>query len=238
MADAADADLGSRFSAAAAAVATQSGLTRADMLQLYGFYKQATAGAAPSKSDAGSFDLKAQAKHKAWKACSALSKDEAMLRYCELAAALVGTGNIAPRAMPQFSAATSVEQSSPIAAAPPPTASAKEIVLSTEEANLCVALADRIMRALQNCVHTAFLDGGTDRSGASRPGRGLGDDVQLTGPADISGQQALPMPSAIEPQAGHMLPDNVESAPPPPHLRASCLDCLVCMRAGDEEGKT
>ena len=232
MADAADADLGSRFSSAAASVATQSGLTRADMLQLYGFYKQATAGAAPSKSDAGSFDLKAQAKHKAWKACSALSKDEAMVRYCELAAALVGTGNVAPRAMPEFSAATSVEQSSPIAAAAP-TASAKEIVLSTEEANLCVALADRIMRALQNCVHTAFLDGGT------RPGRGLVDDVQLTGSADISGQQALPMPSAIEPQAaGHMIPDNVESAPPPPHPRASCLDCLLCMRAGDEEGKT
>lgn len=244
----ADAYLADRFAAAAAHVAkaTQGVLTRADMLQLYGCYKQATAGAAPSKSDGATFDLKAQAKHKAWKACSALSKDEAMARYCELVANLIGPGNVAPRATPQAAAlvATSAEQSSPIRAAAStltaPPASAEVVVLSTEEANLCVALADQLMRALDECVHVA-LGGGAERSSGLRPDRPLDEAAQQqTRTADVSDQKALPMPSAIEPQTGHVMPDNLDAAPTPRRAQpeANCLRCLACMRAGDEERET
>lgn len=54
-------------------------------LKLYGLYKQATAGPAPSQVPEG---LIARQKHAAWQACSLLTPSEAMAAYVELAGSM------------------------------------------------------------------------------------------------------------------------------------------------------
>ncbi|WP_118952154.1 acyl-CoA-binding protein [Taibaiella helva] len=58
------------------------------LLQLYGLYKQATAGDAPEKKDFGTFDFVARAKHEAWAAQLGLDKEAAMQRYVDLVSRL------------------------------------------------------------------------------------------------------------------------------------------------------
>ena len=54
-----------------------------DLLQLYAFYKQATAGDV-SGSRPGMLDLKGRAKFDAWSKVKGTSKDEAMTKYVAL----------------------------------------------------------------------------------------------------------------------------------------------------------
>jgi len=54
-----------------------------DLLQLYAFYKQATAGDV-SGSRPGMLDLKGRAKYDAWTKTKGLSKDDAMTKYVAL----------------------------------------------------------------------------------------------------------------------------------------------------------
>jgi diazepam-binding inhibitor (GABA receptor modulating acyl-CoA-binding protein) len=52
------------------------------LLELYGLYKQATAGDVNTKRP-GMMDFKGRAKHDAWSSRKGLSKDEAMDKYVE-----------------------------------------------------------------------------------------------------------------------------------------------------------
>ncbi len=54
-----------------------------DLLQLYAFYKQATAGDV-SGSRPGMLDLKGRAKYDAWTKTKGMSKDDAMTKYVAL----------------------------------------------------------------------------------------------------------------------------------------------------------
>jgi acyl-CoA-binding protein len=54
-----------------------------DLLQLYAFYKQVTAGDV-SGSRPGMFDLKGRAKYDAWAKVKGTSKDDAMTKYVAL----------------------------------------------------------------------------------------------------------------------------------------------------------
>jgi carboxylesterase len=60
------------------------------LLQLYGLYKQAVFGDAVGARP-GILDLRAQAKFDAWAAHRGMSRDEAMTRYVDQVAGLVGT---------------------------------------------------------------------------------------------------------------------------------------------------
>jgi acyl-CoA-binding protein len=53
-----------------------------ELLELYGLYKQATAGDVSGKRP-GMLDLKGRAKHDAWSARKGMSKDDAMRSYVE-----------------------------------------------------------------------------------------------------------------------------------------------------------
>jgi diazepam-binding inhibitor (GABA receptor modulating acyl-CoA-binding protein) len=59
------------------------------LLELYSFYKQATAGDVTGKRPGG-FDFKGRAKWDAWKVREGLSREEAMRRYVELVTRLEG----------------------------------------------------------------------------------------------------------------------------------------------------
>jgi diazepam-binding inhibitor (GABA receptor modulator, acyl-CoA-binding protein) len=54
-----------------------------DLLELYAFYKQATAGDV-SGSRPGMFDMKGRAKYDAWAKKKGVSKDDAMTKYVAL----------------------------------------------------------------------------------------------------------------------------------------------------------
>jgi acyl-CoA-binding protein len=54
--------------------------SNADLLRLYGLYKQATAGDAMGKRPGG-FDLKGRAKYDAWAARKGMSRESAMEAY-------------------------------------------------------------------------------------------------------------------------------------------------------------
>jgi diazepam-binding inhibitor (GABA receptor modulator, acyl-CoA-binding protein) len=60
-----------------------------DLLSLYAFYKQATAGDATG-SRPGMFDLKGRAKFDAWAKVKGTSKDDAMAKYVALVDRLGG----------------------------------------------------------------------------------------------------------------------------------------------------
>ncbi|NOU29034.1 MAG: acyl-CoA-binding protein [Polyangiaceae bacterium] len=60
-----------------------------DLLALYAFYKQATAGDATG-SRPGMFDLKGRAKFDAWAKVKGTSKDDAMTKYVALVDRLGG----------------------------------------------------------------------------------------------------------------------------------------------------
>ena len=53
-----------------------------ELLELYGLYKQATAGDVSGKRP-GMLDMKGRAKHDAWSERKGLSRDDAMRRYVE-----------------------------------------------------------------------------------------------------------------------------------------------------------
>jgi len=56
-----------------------------EILKIYGFYKQATAGDCPANAPSlFSTDLKAKAKYEAWKKCHGMTKDEAKKEYINL----------------------------------------------------------------------------------------------------------------------------------------------------------
>lgn len=59
-----------------------------DMLELYALYKQATIGDCNTPPP-GVFDLKARAKHSAWKLKAGMSRQEAMKAYVTLAVKVV-----------------------------------------------------------------------------------------------------------------------------------------------------
>ncbi len=71
------------FEKAAKAVQTLSNLSNEDLLSLYGFYKQATAGDV-SGPKPGMLDLKGKAKFQAWTKNKGLSQEKAMERYIAL----------------------------------------------------------------------------------------------------------------------------------------------------------
>ena len=54
--------------------------SNAELLGLYGLYKQATAGDAAGKRP-GAFDLRGRAKHDAWAARKGMSRESAMQAY-------------------------------------------------------------------------------------------------------------------------------------------------------------
>lgn len=60
-----------------------------DLLELYAFYKQATAGDV-SGSRPGMLDMKGRAKFDAWTKKKGISKDDAMTKYVALVDRLVG----------------------------------------------------------------------------------------------------------------------------------------------------
>ncbi len=77
-------DLAARFEDAQARVKKLSSTpSNDDLLQLYAFYKQATAGDV-SGSRPGMLDLKGRAKYDAWAGKKGLKKDEAMEKYVAL----------------------------------------------------------------------------------------------------------------------------------------------------------
>ena len=59
------------------------------LLELYSFYKQATAGDCNIPPPKGMFDLQGKAKHEAWSNRKGLSADKAMQQYIKLVDALV-----------------------------------------------------------------------------------------------------------------------------------------------------
>jgi acyl-CoA-binding protein len=82
-------DLSAKFEDAQKRV---KGLSKApsndDLLQLYAFYKQATAGDV-SGSRPGMLDLKGRAKYDAWAQKKSTNKDDAMTKYVALVDRLV-----------------------------------------------------------------------------------------------------------------------------------------------------
>ncbi len=83
-------ELAARFEDAQARVKKLSSTpSNDDLLQLYAFYKQATAGDV-SGSRPGMLDLKGRAKYDAWAGKKGLSKDQAMEKYVALVDRLAG----------------------------------------------------------------------------------------------------------------------------------------------------
>ncbi len=72
------------FAAAQKRVNESSGLDNGKMLELYGLFKQATAGDVRG-SRPGAFDLRGRAKYDAWASRKGLSKDEAKQQYIAVA---------------------------------------------------------------------------------------------------------------------------------------------------------
>lgn len=75
------------FTAAQQKVNSAAGLDNTKMLELYGLYKQATAGDVRG-SRPGTFDLRGRAKYDAWASRKGLTKDEAKQQYVAAAAKL------------------------------------------------------------------------------------------------------------------------------------------------------
>ena len=75
------------FALAAKRVNASTNLDNAKLLELYGLYKQATAGDATG-SRPSAFDVKGRAKFDAWAARKGMTRDVAKQRYIELASKL------------------------------------------------------------------------------------------------------------------------------------------------------
>jgi diazepam-binding inhibitor (GABA receptor modulator, acyl-CoA-binding protein) len=75
------------FAQAAKRVNASTNLDNAKLLELYGLYKQATAGDATG-SRPSAFDVKGRAKFDAWAGRKGLSKDAAKQKYIEVAGKL------------------------------------------------------------------------------------------------------------------------------------------------------
>lgn len=73
-------DLAQRFAEAQARIRQVSSLSNELLLELYGLYKQATAGDA-SGSRPGMLDLRGRAKHDAWATRKGMTADAAMTAY-------------------------------------------------------------------------------------------------------------------------------------------------------------
>ena len=73
-------DLAQRFADAQARIKPVSGLGNDVLLELYGLYKQATAGDV-SGSRPGMLDIRGRAKHDAWAARKGMTADAAMTAY-------------------------------------------------------------------------------------------------------------------------------------------------------------
>jgi diazepam-binding inhibitor (GABA receptor modulator, acyl-CoA-binding protein) len=73
-------DLAQRFAEAQARIRQVSRLSNEVLLELYGLYKQATAGDA-SGSRPGMLDVRGRAKHDAWAARKGMAADAAMTAY-------------------------------------------------------------------------------------------------------------------------------------------------------------
>ena len=73
-------DLAQRFADAQTRIQRASGLGNDVLLELYGLYKQATAGDA-SGSRPGMLDVRGRAKHDAWSARRGMPADTAMAAY-------------------------------------------------------------------------------------------------------------------------------------------------------------
>lgn len=83
-------DLAARFEDAQKRVKTLSKTpSNDDLLELYAFYKQATAGDV-SGSRPGMLDLKGRAKYDAWAKKKGTTKDDAMTKYVALVDRLIG----------------------------------------------------------------------------------------------------------------------------------------------------
>jgi len=83
-------ELAARFEDAQARVKKLSSTpSNDDLLQLYAFYKQATAGDV-SGSRPGMLDLKGRAKYDAWAGKKGMAKDAAMEKYVALVDRLAG----------------------------------------------------------------------------------------------------------------------------------------------------
>jgi len=79
----------SAFNQALIDVKKLSGLTNDELLALYGFYKQATAGDV-SGPKPGMFDLKGKAKFEAWSKNKGMAKEKAVTNYVALVKKLGG----------------------------------------------------------------------------------------------------------------------------------------------------
>ena len=73
-------DLAQRFTEAQAQIKPVTGLAAEVLLELYGLYKQATAGDA-SGSRPGMLDLRGRAKYDAWASRKGMTADAAMTTY-------------------------------------------------------------------------------------------------------------------------------------------------------------
>lgn len=75
------------FAQASTRVSSFTNLDNAKLLELYGLYKQATAGDATG-SRPSAFDLKGRAKYDAWAARKGMAKDAAKQQYVAVVAKL------------------------------------------------------------------------------------------------------------------------------------------------------
>ena len=82
-------DLKQQFEASIAKAKTLSAQTNETLLELYGLYKQATAGDVTGDRPGG-FDFRGAAKYDAWAKRRGLSSEEAMKAYVELVNRLAG----------------------------------------------------------------------------------------------------------------------------------------------------
>jgi acyl-CoA-binding protein len=83
-------DLEQRFGAAMAKAKTLSSQSNETLLELYGLYKQATAGDVTGEAPSG-FDFRGAAKYAAWEKRRGMSAEQAMQAYVELVDRLAGS---------------------------------------------------------------------------------------------------------------------------------------------------
>ncbi|CAH3887244.1 acyl-CoA-binding protein homolog [Pieris brassicae] len=63
--------------------------TDADLLEIYGYFKQATVGDANPADKPGLFDLKGKAKFESWSSKSGMSKEDAQKAYVAKAQSII-----------------------------------------------------------------------------------------------------------------------------------------------------
>jgi len=83
-------DLKAQFEAAQLKAKTLSSQSNETLLELYGLYKQATAGDVTGEAPSG-FDFRGAAKYAAWEKRRGMSAERAMQAYVELVDRLAGS---------------------------------------------------------------------------------------------------------------------------------------------------